>query len=871
MTLGNGVTVTFQNGFVGGAAQTGQQLVTTYALPPASPVVGLLPQSTQVDVNVGLPIPNLAGLETLVNQRADPTNPMYRQWLKPSDFMTMFAPSTADYGMLTAWANGRGLQVVTYPSNLSVDVVGTAAQIEQAFHVNLVQAQRADGSVFYEPDRQPSIDLAVTPTVTVVGLAGIDNYVAMLPKNRTTAPKNTLGAVDMQQDYLGIATPGSPCAGITGAGQTIGVFATIDFVDTDITTYEANLGLSGVPKPTRNGTAPPPSPGAEGETSQDIETAISVAPGAQVVVFEGTNVDAILNNMIKFALVPGNTLNQVTNSYYAGPTSSTQGLLALLAGLGTSFFEATSDFGAWQPANVTCCAAQLTLACQTGSQLELVTGSGPSCSSLTPTSTESSPFATSATQDLVSMDFVTLVGGTTLSTDGVAGYTPGDEQGWNGSGGGSFAPGGGFAGIKIPDYQAGPNKLGPNPGNPAVSAQWRNVPDVSIVSTNHYSVFNGVAQPFGGTSSAAPSWAGFTAVINDLNPNGSFGFLNPGLYRVGANAALYSQSLNDIDDTGDGVTTNNACGVAFTAGAGYDLVTGLGTPKCGLGGYLPRLRNAGVGAGLSDTCAVHPDGTVRSSGDMGGGDHGNGLTTGSTIPVRATGVTKDTAVSVGFYHTSALLTTGGIDCWGDDVSGELGNGTTSLTSFPTPVAVQGLPGTAVAIGTGFDVSCALMSAGTVACWGDNSEGTLGLGNDVSESTPTVIPNLSGVVSIGVGSSHACALLRTGTVDCWGDNFEGALGDGTTTQRDTPVAVQNLSGATALALGDHHSCAIIANGAIECWGDNDFGQLGDGTVTERHTPVLVSGITGATAVAGRDEDGGMYQGDRATIAPERRWV
>ncbi len=190
----------------------------------------------------------------------------------------------------------------------------------------------------------------------------------------------------------------------------------------------------------------------------------------------------------------------------------------------------------------------------------------------------------------------------------------------------------------------------------------------------------------------------------------------------------------------------------------------------------------------------------------------------------------------------------------------------------TPVAVSGLSGV-IAISAGAAGTCALLTGGTVECWGDNTYGELGDGTSTGpgtclggtsacSTTPVAVSGLSGVSAIAASESHTCARLSGGTVSCWGDNEAGELGDGTNTGPQkcsgascstTPVAVSTLTGATAVTAGFLGSCALRSGGSIECWGDNEYGGLGIGTSTGPQTctanvdvscsttPVAVSGL------------------------------
>jgi hypothetical protein len=143
------------------------------------------------------------------------------------------------------------------------------------------------------------------------------------------------------------------------------------------------------------------------------------------------------------------------------------------------------------------------------------------------------------------------------------------------------------SGVGIPDWQIGLMQIAAASNGGAT--QWRNYPDVAFLAADIEVFYQGQKlEGIGGTSAAAPLWAGYVALINQLikrmDPNaGLVGFLNPTLYDFGLTRGsdndLYSICFNDI---ADGVSNNDDFGPGFKSVPGYDLCTGLGTPKVGL-------------------------------------------------------------------------------------------------------------------------------------------------------------------------------------------------------------------------------------------------------------------------------------------------
>lgn len=260
---------------------------------------------------------------------------------------------------------------------------------------------------------------------------------------------------------------------------------------------------------------------------------------------------------------------------------------------------------------------------------------------------------------------------------------------------------------------------------------------------------------------------------------------------------------------------------------------------------LPPITNiAQVAAGEDHTCAVTTTGGVKCWGNNVFGQLGDSTTVARSAPVDVIGLGSGvSAIAAGRHHTCAVTTSGGVKCWGWNSSGQLGDGTT--VSRTTPVDVADTGNGVVAVTAQYDHTCALITGGSVVCWGSNTYGQLGDNSDANRLTPTNVVGLPDAIrAISAGTTHTCALTINSTAWCWGDNSNGELGDGSTTRRTTPVLAVGLdSHVNAIVLGYEYTCAVVTNSTVKCWGYNSIGQLGDGTTNDSITPVAVVGLEG----------------------------
>jgi alpha-tubulin suppressor-like RCC1 family protein len=202
-------------------------------------------------------------------------------------------------------------------------------------------------------------------------------------------------------------------------------------------------------------------------------------------------------------------------------------------------------------------------------------------------------------------------------------------------------------------------------------------------------------------------------------------------------------------------------------------------------------------------------------------------------------------IAAGTGHACVVNSSAAVECWGNNSDGQLGVGTNH--EHIDPQRVLGLSDV-VAVSANEWHSCALTDVGDLYCWGGlNANGELGDGTFLEgRSEPTLVRALHDVGQVDAGQFHTCAVTKQGAAYCWGSNGEGQVGNGSIAQRPEllPEPVVGLeSGVHAVAAGGRFSCALLTSGHVRCWGSNTVGQLGDGTRDSATEPVVVRGIGG----------------------------
>ncbi|HET7519407.1 MAG TPA: hypothetical protein VFN05_17295 [Actinomycetes bacterium] len=189
-------------------------------------------------------------------------------------------------------------------------------------------------------------------------------------------------------------------------------------------------------------------------------------------------------------------------------------------------------------------------------------------------------------------------------------------------------------------------------------------------------------------------------------------------------------------------------------------------------------------------------------------------------PVRSLG--GATGLAAGESHACALLRGGAVSCWGSNEHGQLGG--SAAGDRATPSVVAGVSGVAQVI-AGDNHTCALIGRpGRVRCWGDNETGQAA-GDGARVTRPVTVPGLSDAVELAGGGAHTCARRAGGSVACWGYNYLGQLGVGSTrpTSTNRPLPVRHVTDAVQLTAGRYHTCVRRQAGGVACWGPEPQGR------------------------------------------------
>jgi hypothetical protein len=641
----------------GAAAPTGTRIVTPKpVLPHGAKQLGPVSPSATVSGAVVLQPRDESALTRFISQVTDKHSALFHHYLTPTSFAARFGPTPASIAAVRAQLRTQGLTVTNVSrSGLLLDFKAPASKVESAFRTGLARYKLADGSIGRARTGAIRVPASIAKYVTAV--VGLDNTVkahaeGLRPSTKAAATRAAAQAASFVHP-AGSATPCSDAsslaeafggltddqiahaygadplygAGDTGSGQHVAVFELEPFLTSDVQTFDtcyfgataAGQMISRLHVHNVDGGQTAGSGG--GEAILDIQDVSAFAPGANIDVYEAPNTtfgsldmyaQIVNDNVDKILTTSWGLCEQAVQQGEPGVQQAENLIFEQAAAQGMTVFSAAGDNGS------------------------------NDCNAFR-TTTPVDPVL--SVDDPSSQPYVVSAGGTTMddATQPASEHVWNDGAAWGAGGGGiseSWAmptwqaapqvPGGVGSSANQNQVTAAQNFMGTgfcledNPGGFFENA-CREVPDVSANAdeftgavTIYIAAFGGW-NTIGGTSSAAPMWAGMLADVNESSTcqsnnatKSGVGFVNPLLYSVASNPTAYAASFNDITQG-----NNDPYGDAnlFQAGTGYDMASGLGTPQLtapnggpGLAFYLcsqapaatrPTVTNVSPNVGLT--------------------------------------------------------------------------------------------------------------------------------------------------------------------------------------------------------------------------------------------------------------------------------
>jgi len=627
-----------------------------------------------------------AELDALVEAQQTPGSAYYHQWLTPAAFASRFGIGDNDLAKIESWLEQQGFAVSGVSnSRTSISFSGTAAQVEAAFGIQM-RHYAMDGATHYANSTALTIPAALDGVV-----AAVRNLNDFRPKPHVRLRSAALSKVNpyftSSQSGSHYLTPkdvatiynisSAYSAGYTGTGQSIAVVGQSKVYVSDVEAFQSAAGLT-VKDPTlvlvpSTGTATV-STGDEAESDLDMEYSGGIAKGATIyLVYVGGNTNYSVWDSIAYA-VDEKIAPIISVSYGACETelstsdyASLEAIMEQGAAQGQSIVVSAGDDGS------TGCYDDTSL---TTAQRNAVMASYPATSAYA-TALGGTEFP-SADTEATNTTYWTAASGSDVISSALS-YIP--EVVWNDDSSSGLSSGGGGASTLTtrPSWQTGVTGISTAPD---YSKGYRLVPDIALDSSpddagylycSSDSTSTGISGSCstgfrdssdtyltvaGGTSFAAPIFAGMLAVINQKENSDGQGLINSTLYTLAANSTTYASAFHDITSGNNACTGISSCTTAgsanYSATTGYDEATGLGSVN--LYYLLTAWPTSTTSSLTSSTTTLSAATTTPSSGvaDVITITVASGSSIVTTTPTGTLTITVD-----GTTETSSLALSGG--------------------------------------------------------------------------------------------------------------------------------------------------------------------------------------------------------------------
>ena len=555
-----------------------------------------------------------AALEALIAAQQDPASPQYHQWLTPEQFGARFGMASSDLAKVQTWLQQQGFTIdAVARSKTFIQFTGSVAQFEFAFQTQMHYYQ-VQGNKHFAPSSELAIPTALASTVeTIRGVSDFKPHSfhrpARLAKPSFTSSISgsvffTPGDIKTTYDVNSLLNTGD-----TGSGQSIAIMGQSQVDVTDVENFQSAAGL---PKkdPTMvyvpNTGVPAFNSGDEGESDLDLEWSGAMAPGANIYFVytgNGSNSNGVFDS-IQYA-IDQKIGDIISVSYGACETAlgtfTQESLYQQATSQGQTIIAASGDQGStacFGDTNLTTVQQEALVVNYPASSPSVTGVGGTEISTADDVSTNSTYWTGQGSSDVISSaktwipeiswndDAANVAAGCTgncLSASGGGASTLFPKPTWQA----------GVPGIPSDSHRDVPDiAFYSSPGLPGYlyctsdQSDWGSKQSGSCGSGFRASSTDTSLTVAGGTSFAAPIFAGMLAVLNQKGGYvGGQGLFNTELYKLASNSGTYAAAFHDVTSGNNDClagTTECSGQIGFNAGTGYDQVTGLGSIDVGV-------------------------------------------------------------------------------------------------------------------------------------------------------------------------------------------------------------------------------------------------------------------------------------------------